>query len=565
MVDTRSEELQAMVAKAVEIILSSSQGGQADALLEEAQALLFQISSFPEGAPNNIAARALDLVMTATKTDTKHGRLQRIMQDILVLCCCRDIDPSDVDALRRSLAAAFGRDIQSEGLMSKLLNSRWQLFERNMPAGSEDNCCRKKKRRPSKRHKNVGGGDGHEPCVLKVVADNLQPNLPRQGLQSPTPDFGRDELSECGAPWPRFPVKVHNTFLEVDSLSNKSRSRSCAAASSPGGWPSMSAQNAGSSPESISNVLLKLQCKNTLNEIGSSRDAVTAFLTESFESLRKALSWTFSDSEASHSACDAADMSRDRALLVDIALRSQMVSQQLADSCMHENVILGAEQWLQSSLQENYEKRHRMTQQLIFLGLLLGIKDILPTLFRALDAGLQSSTFDEDLIACTCRAIIELKALGLLDQNDATNVLEHITDRDFKPVNMYCISAYVGVLGTLCTPRMKPSLLERMLGDVVSYGSNYLTKYNSDGLVYEAVWALNQLFKNAGSHVSSEWADQCSEFAVKVKNDEYLSSCRDGWEDQCPDAINALTEAEKLELHLRPLRCKPNAPEVTGS
>ena len=54
-----------------------------------------------------------------------------------------------------------------------------------------------------------------------------------------------------------------------------------------------------------------------------------------------------------------------------------------------------------------------MTQELIFLGLLLGIKDILQMLFRALDAGFQSGTFHKDLIACTCRAVIELHALGL--------------------------------------------------------------------------------------------------------------------------------------------------------
>jgi len=325
------------------------------------------------------------------------------------------------------------------------------------------------------------------------------------------------------------------------------------------------AQYSHSSSQCTSHVLMKLRCKDTLNEIGSSRDALTAFLTESFESLRKALSWTFSDSESPHSGGDAADMSRDRALLVDIALQSQMVSQQFTDSCMHENVILGAAEWLQSSLQENFEKRHRMTQQLIFLGLLLGVKDILPMLFRALEAGFQSGAFDEDLISCSCRAIIELKALGLFVPDDATNVLSHITNRAFKPKAQYCISAYIGLLGALCDPFVKPFLWEIMFGDIVDYGGYYLAKHNTDSLIYESVWALNQLFKHAGSHVLGAWADRCSEFANKVQNDPYLISCRDGWEERCPDAISAMNEAEKLELYLRPLRCIPDPPEVTSS
>jgi hypothetical protein len=252
-------------------------------------------------------------------------------------------------------------------------------------------------------------------------------------------------------------------------------------------------------------------------------------------------------------------MSRDRELLVGIALHSQMASQQFADSSMHANFFFGAEKWLQSSLQKPFEKRHRMTHQLTFLGLLLGMKGILRMLKRALDAGFQSGSFDEDLISCICRAITELNALGFVEPNDATNVLNHITDPGFKPERLHCISAYIGVLGTLCTPCVTPLLLERMFGAIVGYGSYYLPHYNSDAFVYEAVWALNQLFRNAGSHVLSEWADRCSDFAEKVKNDPWLCSCRDGWENQYPNAISALNEAEKLENSLRPLRCNTNA------
>ena len=145
-VDEKVEKLQTFVAKAVQMVSEATKGGQADAFLAEAQALLMHISSLPESVPNIIAARALDLVNTATKTDTTHRNLQRLMQDILVLCCCRNVDHSDVKALRCAFTAAFGpgRDIQNEGLIARLLNSRWQLFERNTPSGSAENCCRKK-------------------------------------------------------------------------------------------------------------------------------------------------------------------------------------------------------------------------------------------------------------------------------------------------------------------------------------------------------------------------------------------------------------------------------------
>jgi hypothetical protein len=303
-----------------------------------------------------------------------------------------------------------------------------------------------------------------------------------------------------------------------------------------------------------------------LNQIVSSKDTLTTFLTESFESLRKALSWSFSDSDSSHSGGDAADMQRDRALLVDIALQSKMVSQQLTDSCVHGNVVRGAEEWLQSSLQVNFQKRHLMTRQLIFLGLLLGIDDILPMLFNALEVGFQSSAFDEDLIYSSCRALIELKALGLLTPVDAASVLKHVTSRAFKPATQHCISAYMGLLGALSDPFVDTMLWERMFGDIVYYGNYYLPKHNTDELVHEAVWALNQLFKHAGSHVLGGWADKCLEFADKVQKDPYLSSCRDGWAERCPDAISALNEAEKLELYLRPLCCSsPNPPEITTS
>lgn len=561
------EELRALVGEAVRMISESSKDGTADALLVEAQALLVQIRSFPEGASDNIAARALDLVNTAAKTGAKHRQLKRIVQDVLVLCCCRKVDHSDVNALRRSFTTAFGRDVQSEGLVSKLLNSRWQLFGLSY-----------KKRPPKKKKQSTSAGEGednHESCTLGARTCQHDEQEPHMACpKDVAPDFGSDELSKGTATlradpefcwWQHFPIKVNNTFLELDdSLSNKSRGRSCAAASSPGGWPFMSTQYSDSSSQCTNNVLIKLRSKDTLSQIGSSKEAVTTFLTESFESLRKALSWTFSDSESSHSGGDAADMSRDRALLVDIALQSQMVSQQLTDSCMHENVLLGAEEWLQSSLQVNFQKRHRMTQQFIFLGLLLGIKNILPMLFHALEAGFQSSAFDEDLIYSACRALIELKALGLLTPVEAASVLNHVTDRAFKPATQYCISAYMGLLGSLSDPFVNPMLWERMFSDIVYYGNYYLPKHNTDELVYEAVWALNQLFKHAGSHVLGEWADKCLEFADKVKKDPYLSSCRDGWAERCPDAISALNEAEKLELYLRPLRCSsPNPPEVT--
>lgn len=91
--------------------------------------------------------------------DVKAARLAT--QDALVYCCRDGVDPkglqdknTEVRFLRESFQSAFGRDISSEDLCARLMNTNWQLFKRD----TDKEASSKKKRRKTKTQSPRSGG-----------------------------------------------------------------------------------------------------------------------------------------------------------------------------------------------------------------------------------------------------------------------------------------------------------------------------------------------------------------------------------------------------------------------
>lgn len=200
-----------------------------------------------------------------------------------------------------------------------------------------------------------------------------------------------------------------------------------------------------------------------------------------------------------------------------------------------------------------------MSQRLVLVSLLSSPSDTLVrALFNAIDAGIEKRSFDEDLISSTFRALIELKSLGVLEPGEAANIIQRITDDRFVPVTRYCHSKYCCTLASLHEPSsgFEPTLLNKMVSDIVQTVDYWIDKKYKGGVVYEAMWALNKILETTGACSLRRWADKCSAVARRVLDDKYFISCRDWQEndDDAQNAIDALKEATKLELLLRPMR-----------
>merc|ERR1712151_593797 len=180
-------------------------------------------------------------------------------------------------------------------------------------------------------------------------------------------------------------------------------------------------------------------------------------------------------------------------------------------------------------------------------------------LFNAIDTGIERRSFDEDLITSVFLALNKLKSLSILGPGEAASIIQRITDDRFVPVTRHCHSAYCCTLATLHDPSsgFELSLLNKTVSDIVQTVDYWMDKkFNRGGVVYEAMWALNKILETTGACSLRHWADKCSLVAKKVLDDKYFLSCRD-WQEHCSDAQNAaeaLNEATKLELLLRPMR-----------
>jgi len=177
---------------------------------------------------------------------------------------------------------------------------------------------------------------------------------------------------------------------------------------------------------------------------------------------------------------------------------------------------------------------------------------VVAALFKALDCGFTNGSFDEDHITSIFRVLIEVEALGPLEPRVKQSILQRITDERFLPKQQHCHSAYIGILGTLCDTSIKPFMKEQMFFEIIKTCKYWLPKHNTDSLVFEALWALNKLCRVAGWRILMKRADECSVLAREVKTDDWFVCCCDGWGGTHQDAVDAVREAEKLELLLQP-------------
>jgi len=207
-------------------------------------------------------------------------------------------------------------------------------------------------------------------------------------------------------------------------------------------------------------------------------------------------------------------------------------------------------------------KRHEMQHRFLLLGLLYGASEaVVRPLLETFDATLASgsSAFDEDLVTSALRALIDLNVLSALESCDALLLCHRILD--VKPYSQHCCSAFFGFLGavSLATAAMEPALIDSIARTAFQTADYYLPKYNTDGLIFELLWALHKAFQAYGETSRRRWADKCGNLLEAVLNDEYLKRF-DEDVDYNSNAVQALREAQQLkELFEQLHRSKPTA------
>ena len=100
----------------------------------------------------------------------------------------------------------------------------------------------------------------------------------------------------------------------------------------------------------------------------------------------------------------------------------------------------------------------------------------------------------------------------------------------------------------------------------VKHTRYWLPIYDSDDVVYEAMWALNILFHVEGcatSFILPIWSDKTLLLAQQVCKNPYLERVEfsdNDWKERYPDVVGALREAAELVKKL-----KPSWPEMTST
>ena len=125
-----------------------------DSRVVEADKLLHRINENLHGEMIKEDAAAALLKVKAAQVEKGHPefwsrkKMQNACQDVLVVCCCRDCNQSDLPTLKWLFNDAFQNNMPTN-MMADLLNSRHQLFQRF----NADYVPPKVPRTRSKRHK----------------------------------------------------------------------------------------------------------------------------------------------------------------------------------------------------------------------------------------------------------------------------------------------------------------------------------------------------------------------------------------------------------------------------
>jgi len=220
----------------LEQLMGTTQDSTLMALLSGALHLARLVQQCPDGVADATAARALDHISEAARLDPALNcrRLQLDMQDVVILCICRRIDPNDEPALKRGLTEAFGRDLSGTNLIARLFNARFQLFGKANGKAKKKND-KKTRRAGQSHHGGVDAGGEHV-----AHADDDAPEIAGQE-HHPTPEFGEDILRASPAQDSLAKLgqwQVRKTFLEwEDGASETSRGKHSVATSVHRAWP----------------------------------------------------------------------------------------------------------------------------------------------------------------------------------------------------------------------------------------------------------------------------------------------------------------------------------------
>lgn len=152
-------------------------------------------------------------------------------------------------------------------------------------------------------------------------------------------------------------------------------------------------------------------------------------------------------------------------------------------------------------------------------------RDVLaPTLSKALVAMFEPGHADEEFITCGLRAMMDVKASGLVEPCDGQHALEHLTQSSFRPTQQ----------------------------------SSILLRANSDGLVpvlHVALWTLEHFF--AETEDLAEWEGCVSNVAQKV-----ITTLANERASQNPNSVSGARDAALNLLRKRQPRSSRPRPDA---
>ena len=131
--------------------------------------LLTQIENFPHAVDSAVAVQAFQLMKRLNLP--RKCKLKRTTRDLVMVACCRQIEPMDREAVMNSLAASFGEPLADVDIMT-LMIARTRLFGKIDPM---DPRAKHMSRRVRKQRRNEEGKSmvGNE--VAGVSACEMDP------------------------------------------------------------------------------------------------------------------------------------------------------------------------------------------------------------------------------------------------------------------------------------------------------------------------------------------------------------------------------------------------------
>jgi len=285
-------------------------------------------------------------------------------------------------------------------------------------------------------------------------------------------------------------------------------------------------------------------------------DAIQDILSELHEGLQQPLQWD-STQNWNGGEDSAAEMAQERELLKEVRKQSDSCSATAKPrpESSTKAIVEGAEAWLYMGAQQSFDPIYQMQGRLVLLGLLFGASAaVSPALFKALSSNAAEGYKASELVAPACRALIQLKDLGAVEETEAQHIILRLIEIPYNVwsyIPQHGHSAAVGLLGSLaeqCGSSLSLETLDGMSDVVIDTAIYwYDNKRFVFGIMHESLWSLNTIVKCAGPESRSRrWAAKSLLLAQRVTLDDYYNN---RWKEDDP-ANAAFKEAQKLVVDL---------------